>query len=343
MIQRLTWVTGVALALVACGPSPEEQETVRRWLLCEECNEGEQEAVVALGDRVADPLAEALRGPPGEGVENVRRQAELMSARLASPATNRARYVNRFVDNYVATYQTRAAIALGSIGTPRTRAILLDALRTDSTARPDVLRAIGASAGVALAVSAGDNQSAPADSFVRINPRIVVRDTMTGAPLANVRVLFRVDSGAGIVLGAAQHTGTDGSTSVRWQLGGGLDQVNILSATAVGQTVQFRAMGRGADPLLVFVVPPTGAHVAIPITPPVRVAVQDPWGGVIGSFTGAVTMTGVGQVLFSVDTLVAGVAEFSGLVFTSPGTGIRLKADVAGAGPATSAPFDVLP
>jgi len=351
---RTRWLLVAGVVLTACHPTPGERATVRRWLLCEECKEGERDSVVALGDRAIGALGEAVKGPPASGRENIRRQAEAMYARLSSPPLAQQVYARHFVDNYVATYQSRAAIALGLIGTPRAQAILLKAARNDTTSREDVLRAIGAAAPIALAVAAGDSQSAPADSTVRIDPSVLVtdvRDSAAPRPLADVRVVFRVESGGGRVgADSVQRTDASGKATVRWQLGSGRDSINVLRAVAAGQLVEFHAIGRGPDPRAIFVVQPVSGTGGQPMDT-IRVAAVDPWGNRATSFTGYAVLTMVQSGDSLLRPVAAGVADFTGVVLHLTGIGLRLNLRmVSTSNPntpvtitATSDPFDLTP
>jgi hypothetical protein len=347
MTPRLTWFAGTVLVLAAClPPTQAERGTVRRWLLCEECNEGELDSVVALGGRVVKVLGEALEGPPASGRENIRLQAGGMFARIPSPLVTQGVYIQHFVDNYVATYQSRAAMALALIPTPAAHQLLLNAIRNDSAYRDDVRRVLGASAQVSLDTAAGGTQSAPANSFVRINPTVVVRDTSDSAApqlLDDVRVAFRVESGGGQVSDSDQITRGSGSASVRWQLGPGLDSLNVLRAEAAGQTVYFRATGRGPGLRLEFVTQPGNVRAGDTLATAVRVAVVDAWGQTDPAFAGIVELFVVGTAATWIQPIVGGEAVFPGLSFGGPAPAQRLLARVGGAAQAVSDPFDILP
>jgi hypothetical protein len=333
---------GLAVMLTACQPTTAERNTVRRWLLCEECSEGELDAVVALGDRVTGVLAEALKGPPRSYRENVRRQAEAMYDRITGARLSQQQYVGHFVDNYVATYQSRSVVALQRIGTPRAHAVLLAALQSDTIYRDDVLRQLGAASQVSLSRFAGEAQSAPLDSFVLVNPTVLVRDSTTGQPLGNVRVVFRVDSGGGRIVDSVQRTGPEGLASVRWQLGAP-DSVNVLHAEAAGGIVRFHAAGHGFTPRIVFVTQPANGTVGHLITPAVRIAILDPWDRRVSTFNGDAEVRVPGTALALIQPVVAGEASIGGLLLTVPGTGFRLRVVMIGTTPATSEPFDVTP
>jgi hypothetical protein len=334
----------VAAALLTdCHPTRSEQDTIRRWLLCEECREGELRAVVALQDNATGTLGEALKGPPAANRDQVGRQAEAMFARLASPPLTQPEYVTHYVANYVATYQSRAATALGAIGTSKARAILLDALLTDSLSRPDVLRAIGAAGQFVVATVVSDTQDAPVDSFARINPSVTVRASASGQGRAGVRVLFRVErGGGGLALDSVQRTDSAGRAEVRWRMGH-LDSLNVIRAEAVGQSIRFFASSHGLTPRVVFAVQPDNGHPLQPILPVVRVAVVDAWGDTAVALNGSAELSVVGTGFSVVRPLSAGVAEFPGLILHLTGTGFRLRVAVAGATPGLSQAFNLVP
>src|SRR5688572_27847111 len=151
--------------LAGCDPlTPAERRSVQRWLLCEECVEGERDSVVRIGDRAVKKLGKALKGPPDEGVENIRLQVEANYRRIRSPASSQQEYVSHYLDNYRALYQSRSAVALGLIATPRARELLLEAIRRDSTYRDDVRRVLGAAFGILLDIQAPDWQRALPDA-----------------------------------------------------------------------------------------------------------------------------------------------------------------------------------
>jgi hypothetical protein len=336
------------LAMAACNgaaPTPAERRTVEEWLLCEECSDGELDSVLALGDRAVPLLKDALEGPPDDRRANMRQQSEAMWRGLQdTTAVLLPTFVARYDSNYVASYQTRAAVALDSLDTPETRQILLDALRNDSVYRRDVRRVLGRSLGAQLSMVAGDSQHAPLDSFVRVNPEVIVRDAGTNAGLASVRVLFSVDSGNGTVFDAEELTDSAGRAEVRWQLGTQpKDSVNILRAVAVGRAVRFHARGHGPELRVVFVVQPRHGKVGQPLVPPVRIEVHDAWGDTQTQINQNLVLSLVGTGISSVHNVVAGVAHLPGLSIPVPGTGFRLLARVMKVEPAVSDSFDILP
>lgn len=138
----------------------DDRQAVDAWLLCDECSQGELQHVVDRGGRflfgrpVVNALASALRGPDRDQMDMKRAHFTASFAELSAHAastgqpltTTRNQYVNRLLGNYEASYQKRAAVALGEIGTARTTDILTRGLRRDSMGlagyRSDVVTAI---------------------------------------------------------------------------------------------------------------------------------------------------------------------------------------------------------
>lgn len=124
-------------------------EGVLRWLTCDECIEGELEAVLKMGEAAVPELASALiDGPDSEVIDSYRQFLEEQYSRLADRAvlegvgfeTSRTEYVDKYVSNLIARYQIRAARALGYIGGNDAREALEGAL--SSQARDDVLATV---------------------------------------------------------------------------------------------------------------------------------------------------------------------------------------------------------
>jgi hypothetical protein len=330
------------LGLAACQSlNPAEENTVRRWLLCDECIDGELDSVVVLGSRVVDRLQEALKGPPESGRRNVASQARAVYARGPQINMSQQRFVDHYVDNYVAVYQSRAAIALGRLNLPQAHAALLEALRRDSVYREDVRRVLGRSAKAVTSIAVGDSQHAPLGAFVKVNPAILVLDTTAAQPVSGVRVVFEVDSGGGAVFPAAQVTGSDGKASVRWQLGP-TDSINMLRAVAAGQAVRFVATGHKPNPRVVFVVQPSTAVRGQPMTPPAKIAVQDAWGTTLTNFNQTAQVSVLPTNVQIIQNIVDGVATLSGITIPQAGTGFRLRVRAIGASAVESVPFDVV-
>jgi hypothetical protein len=118
-------LTGASVLLLsACSesePEPqatrEQTERIVEWLTCDECRDGELAYVVdSVGPAAAPVLEEALVAFPDEYVANIRAAVGLAWSRRTNPLIDSLEYVDRFVANYRATIQARAARALGALG-----------------------------------------------------------------------------------------------------------------------------------------------------------------------------------------------------------------------------------
>lgn len=347
MMPRLGAAVWAATILsVACTRTPREEIAVQRWLLCQECVEGELAAVVALADTAVGVLGRALKGPPPAGIRNMRSQMQDAYRPIPAPLVSESVYVNHFVDNYVATYQSRAAIALAEIGTPRAQALLLSAAFTDSTSRADVRRVLDAMAPVASFAVSDTVQEAPVDSPVASSPSIRVVDGRAAnrPPLAGARVSFRIESGGGRVEGdSIVRTSANGVATIRWRLGPGIDSLNTLRVDVAGGPVYFRATGRDAGLRLAFVTQPGNVQRGDTLSTAVRVAVLNGYGRPDSTFAGTVELFLPGSPFAVSQAVTNGAATFSGLSFNVTGSGLRLIARVTGARQAVSNPFDILP
>jgi len=137
--------------------TPEEAAQARRtisaWFECEECEEGQLEAVVKLGPVVTPSLAATLRqGPSPAKLEELRRHLIanyriLKDYQKTHPETevpmNQQEYVETYLGNYIALYRSRAAIALGRIGGDEAKNALDQAMK--APLREDVRRVVVAS------------------------------------------------------------------------------------------------------------------------------------------------------------------------------------------------------
>lgn len=139
--------------------SPDQAAEVRRavvaWLECEECEEGQLEAVQKLGGAAVPTLAATLeRGPSAASRERARRHLEDSYAKIAEHVkkypeqkleVSQEEYVKIYLENYVANYQVRSAQALSAIGGEPARKLLETAAERKS-ARRDVQSALEAAA-----------------------------------------------------------------------------------------------------------------------------------------------------------------------------------------------------
>lgn len=110
--------------------TPKEAAEARRiiinWLECEECTDGELEAVLKL-EKIAIPsLAASLHGGPSKATLELQRRHlittyhELKKYGESHPESvikmREKEYVKIYTDNFIALYQIRAAEALAAIG-----------------------------------------------------------------------------------------------------------------------------------------------------------------------------------------------------------------------------------
>jgi hypothetical protein len=119
-----------ASSLAAVELPPEESLAARKaivaWLECEECTEGELEAVLKLGQAAVPSLAATLeRGPSPASLEKLRLHLESTYRQLVEYSRtheevkidfSQEEYVKVYLENYVANHGVRAAQALGRIG-----------------------------------------------------------------------------------------------------------------------------------------------------------------------------------------------------------------------------------
>lgn len=124
--------------------SLEDYGWLERWLTCDECVNGEREIARRMGDRAVGKLDAALVAPSPQRTALMRGKLRDSYRFANKPGADSDAYINPRLENYIATYQKRAAISLGDIGTKPARDAIDRAIR-DSAARdyrPDVMRTI---------------------------------------------------------------------------------------------------------------------------------------------------------------------------------------------------------
>ncbi len=146
---------GIALlALGVCGMmacrDPGFETAVRQALLCDECTDGQLEALIRYGDKVVPRLVSEARGPVPAAVDQhrARLNSEWQRIRtrrvlLAGPnlAADSTRMVNSLTDAFRNSYQRRALLLLHQIGTPRARRAIRRILLDDSASGQGLLSA----------------------------------------------------------------------------------------------------------------------------------------------------------------------------------------------------------
>jgi hypothetical protein len=147
--------SGVDPSRLTSDQKAEARRTIIAWLECEECTEGQLEAVVKLGAAAVPSLAASLREGPSQASREVYRRnlaatyRELKDYERTHPEAHvtmsEEEYVRTYMENYVALHQTRSATALGAIGGPEARRALEEASRAQF--RDDVMHAVQTSLG----------------------------------------------------------------------------------------------------------------------------------------------------------------------------------------------------
>jgi hypothetical protein len=127
------------------------RQTLVEWLECEECTEGQLEAVVSYRQSVVPSLAATLReGPPPASIERLRLHLAATYRQLkdyerthpeSKVSMTEEQYLQTYIGNYVALYKVRAAIALGRIGGAQATEALRAALAAPEN-RDDVMTAV---------------------------------------------------------------------------------------------------------------------------------------------------------------------------------------------------------
>jgi hypothetical protein len=148
--RNITRPTGAA---VATKSAVEPRRAILAWLECEECGDGELEAVVKLGSLAVPSLATSLREGPSQAKRELRWRelinshdrvgAYYMKHRKLIVPMSQQTFVRAYLDNYVALYQKRAAIGLAAIGGRDASKALEDAER--AALRNDVRKTVEAS------------------------------------------------------------------------------------------------------------------------------------------------------------------------------------------------------
>lgn len=106
----------------------QDSEVVERYLNCEDCLDGELEAVLELGDKASPILLEFLAsGPSPETLRSTEKglnetyaqmaeYAKIQEDRTLRPRQSQDEFVRTFLDNLIAQYQTRTVRAIVLIG-----------------------------------------------------------------------------------------------------------------------------------------------------------------------------------------------------------------------------------
>lgn len=109
-----------------------DDEIIERYLNCEDCLDGELDAVVELGEKASPLLFESLVSGPSpdtlRSVESGLREsynqmveyAKIQNDRTLQPRQSQDEFVRTFLENLVIQYQTRSVRAIALIGDEET-------------------------------------------------------------------------------------------------------------------------------------------------------------------------------------------------------------------------------
>ncbi len=164
VVAHASLVILITLFFVACDKKPEipgptspnlkEVEAARTamvdWLECEECTEDQLKTVLEYSPLLQPMLVSTLhKGVSPASRELYKRELEKRYDELiayskthprSKPTLPKQEFVNLYLGNLTAQYQTRAAIALSAIGGEKSKQALQEALK--KTKREDVRDAI---------------------------------------------------------------------------------------------------------------------------------------------------------------------------------------------------------
>jgi adhesin/invasin len=182
------------------------------------------------------------------------------------------------------------------------------------TGSPVTFSANGVAGTGAIAVNAGNNQTATVNTAVAIAPSVIIKDGNNN-PINGTTVTFAVASGGGSITGATATTNASGIATVGgWTLGStaGTNTLTASSAGAIGSPVTFTATGTAAVPATVVVsagdnqTAAAGTALAVPPSVLVRDAFGNPVAGSTVAF--AVTSGGGSVTGGSATTNTSGIA-----------------------------------
>jgi hypothetical protein len=149
LLLGLAWATPTSFAADRAG-KPTPQQAIERLLECDDCKDGEQQAVVRLGAASVAALGQVLReGPSPQRRERARRELQAAYRQLQDYEKRNPRvrvgltedeYIRIYSENLAARHAIRAATALAAIGSPAARKELQEALA--GQLRPDVQQVV---------------------------------------------------------------------------------------------------------------------------------------------------------------------------------------------------------
>ncbi|MFI5310392.1 MAG: beta strand repeat-containing protein, partial [Gemmatimonadales bacterium] len=235
------------------------------------------------------------------------------------------------------------AITANSVrGTARIKALL-------PTGAADTVTLAVALPASALAAVSGSGQSGAVATL--LGAPLVVRVTASdGVGVAGVVVTFSPAAGSGSVASASVPSDASGFAQTTWTLGPTVGAQSVTASAAgglAGSPVTFGATATPATPTRLVVGAQPSSSTAGATLSAVSFTALDATGNLVATFTGTVTVAlgnnAGGAALGGATTVnaVAGVAVFSSLTVSKPGTGYTLVGSSAGLASATTGAFDV--
>lgn len=127
MIRRgvlaLALLAGAAGGACREGVTRAQWDTIRAWLECIECQDGELSAVLSIGEPAVPILASVLKDLPADRKTRLASRFGAQWHALDTASPDSASFANRYVQNFVSVSRQRSARALAEMGE-------WDALRT---------------------------------------------------------------------------------------------------------------------------------------------------------------------------------------------------------------------
>ena len=154
-------ICGLSIAVVLCaaaaacqgsqasadwtnGLSSAAQDTLLRWLLCDDCDTILRVRAATLQDRGVPAVRNVLAGPPDSWRSTTRARAALVATRIGRSGADSIALVASRLASFDATVQRRSAELLGEIATPQAMAAVRAALDSADVRgyRDDVVRTL---------------------------------------------------------------------------------------------------------------------------------------------------------------------------------------------------------
>ncbi len=274
----------VLVLLVGCtilsGCLPRgDQETLLAWLTCGECEAAQRDSVLAVWERSSRRTVWFLGAALYDEsyVPDIERRLGREYDLAADGSLSRPEFIADYLARYIQSYRTRAALALGDIGSRSARSYLewtaadLAQLAEVRSAATAAWVASAGSAPAAIRAVVGYDEPQPDSAPVLPAPAVQVTDA-NGDPVAGDTVKFELGPGAGsdILADTMQRTNSSGvATLGSWEPsttpgdhvvlasvpGTGLPQVEFIVTVAGGPASMASVAGDGQQAPAGMIVP----------------------------------------------------------------------------------------